>query len=71
MLSSNPLKKVQNSSPKKVRGRKPLRTVINVKNTIFVTFSFLIFLHMSFLQLFQRIRNQHQILSFFIPMLLF
>jgi hypothetical protein len=52
-------------------GRKLLHTVIDVKNSIFLSLLVDNLFRISFLQLFQRIRNQHQILRFFQPILHF
>jgi hypothetical protein len=48
--------------------QKVLQAVIRVKNSIFCCIFLYNFLH-DFLQPFSQIRNQHQILRFFIPML--
>ncbi len=70
--SLNPSKNCKKIHPKEVICRKLLHIVIKVKKSIFcVTFSLIPFLAWVCLQLFQRIRNQHQIQDILKPILHF
>jgi hypothetical protein len=70
MLSSNPLKTLQKSAPKKL-WTKNFYSNKSKKTPFFVLFLLITFLGRGFKQLLQLIRNQHQIPRYLISILHF